>query len=90
MNDIDELLRLAKDEGLHMRGLQLLFLLRVPRYSSDICDVLGIKIQNLTSTVEQVGQYVKKAGEPGNMQRRWRLYSLNKRGEKFVRKLLNA
>lgn len=90
VNDIDEMLRLAQDEGLHMRGLQILMLLRTPRYSNEICEVLGIRTGNLPPTVGQIKRYIKTSGPPDSIQQRWKVYSLNKRGEKFVKRLLNA
>ena len=88
MIDIDRLLSIAKDDGLHMRGLQILMLLRKPMYSTDVSEILGISSQNMASTLDQVRPYIKTAGYPDAKFKRWKIYSLNAKGKKYVEWLI--
>lgn len=88
MIDMNRLLKIAKNEKIHMRGLQVLFLLEEEdHYSGAICKELDIKTQNLTSTIKQVGKYIKSRGTPKKIGKQWKLYSLNVRGERFLKRL---
>ena len=87
ITDMNRLLLIAKEEKIHLSGLRILFLLEVPKYSSNLCDHLDINSANLTSTLDQVRRFIKVSGQPGNMQKPWRVYSLNAAGVKFMTRL---
>ncbi len=90
MDDIDRMLLMAKKDGLHMRQLQMLMALREPHYAVELARILEIGSENVKASLDPISMYVKITEVEHKRRMPWKIYSLNKKGLRYVAKLLGS